>query len=80
MLLSHKYNFLFVHIAKTGGTSVRATALNKLRWQDPMYYLMLPCHRISSVTGHKTATKFPRHAHANSRKRNAAGRVFPRVV
>jgi hypothetical protein len=62
MLLSHKYRFLFVHIAKTGGTSVR-TALNRLRWRDPMYYLMLPCHRLSSLTGHRLGTKFPRHSH-----------------
>ena len=31
MLLSIKYNFLFVHIAKTGGTSVR-DALQPLRY------------------------------------------------
>jgi hypothetical protein len=61
MLLSHRYRFLFVHIAKTGGTSVRA-AFNRLRWQDPMYYLTWPCHRLSHLTGHRTATKFPRHA------------------
>ncbi len=62
MLLSHKYQFLFVHVAKTGGTSVRA-ALNSLRWRDPMYYLMWPAHKVSSMTGHKLGMKFPRHAH-----------------
>lgn len=62
MLLSHRYKFLFVHIAKTGGTSVRA-ALNGLRWKDPYYYLMFPAHKISSLTGHRLGMKFPRHAH-----------------
>jgi hypothetical protein len=61
MLLSHRYRFLFVHIAKTGGTSVRA-ALSSLRWRDPMYYLAWPCHRLSHLTGHRLGTKFPRHA------------------
>jgi len=38
MLLSHRYNFLFVHIAKTGGTSVRA-ALNRLStWQFSAHF------------------------------------------
>jgi hypothetical protein len=61
MLLSNRYRFLFVHIAKTGGTSVRA-AFSRLRWKDPMYYLVWPCHRLSHLAGHRTATKFPRHA------------------
>lgn len=61
MLLSNRYRFLFVHIAKTGGTSVRA-ALSKLRWRDPLYYLAWPCHRLSHLTGHRLGTKFPRHA------------------
>ncbi len=61
MLLSDRYQFLFVHIAKTGGTSVRA-ALNRLRWKDPMYYLAWPCHRLSHLTGHRLGTKFPRHS------------------
>jgi hypothetical protein len=63
MLLSPRYKFLFVHIAKTGGTSVRA-ALERLRWRDPWYWLMFPCHRLSHLTGHRLGTKFPRHAHA----------------
>lgn len=61
MLLSPKYKFLFVHIAKTGGTSVRA-ALEGLRWRDPWYYPMLVCSRLSHLSGHRIASKLPRHA------------------
>lgn len=61
MLLSNKYNFLFVHIAKTGGTSVRA-ALQPLRWHDPAYYPMWLCSKLSGLMGHRIGTKFPRHA------------------
>jgi hypothetical protein len=61
MLLSIKYNFLFVHIAKTGGTSVRS-ALQSLRWRDPWYYPMFLCSRFSHLSGHRIGTKFPRHA------------------
>ncbi len=61
MLLSPKYNFLFVHIAKTGGTSVRA-ALQGLRWKDPLYLPMFICSRLSHLTGHRIGTKFPRHS------------------
>ena len=62
MLLSVKYNFLFVHIAKTGGTSVRA-ALQSLRWRDPWYYPMFLCSRLSHLSGHRLGSKFPRHSH-----------------
>ncbi|MES9835022.1 MAG: sulfotransferase family 2 domain-containing protein [Candidatus Thiodiazotropha sp.] len=61
MLLSVKYNFLFVHIAKTGGTSVRA-ALQSLRWRDPWYYPMYLCSRLSHLSGHRLGSKFPRHS------------------
>lgn len=61
MLLSIKYRFLFVHIAKTGGTSVRA-ALQPLRWRDPWYYPMWWCSRLSRWSGHRLGSKFPRHA------------------
>ena len=67
MLLSHRYQFLFVHIAKTGGTSVRE-ALNPLRWHDPIYYLVFGAHRLSHMTGHKLGLKFPRHAHVIAAK------------
>ncbi len=63
MLLSVKYRFLYVHIAKTGGTSMRA-ALQKLRWRDPYYWPMFLCSRMSHLTGHRIGTKFPRHAKA----------------
>lgn len=61
MLLSVKHRFLFVHIAKTGGTSVRA-ALQGLRWRDPWYYPMFLCSRLSHLSGHRLAAKLPRHA------------------
>jgi hypothetical protein len=61
MLLSVRHRFLFVHIAKTGGTSVRV-ALQRFRWGDPYYWPMFLCSRLSHLTGHKIGTKFPRHA------------------
>ena len=61
MLLSVKYNFLFVHIAKTGGTSVRA-ALSPLRWRDPLFIPQFIASRLSHLTGHRIASKLPRHS------------------
>ena len=61
MLLSHKYNFLFVHIAKTGGTSVRA-ALQNLRWRDPYYLPQFIASKMSGLVGHKVGIKMPRHS------------------
>lgn len=75
MLLSHRYNFLFVHVAKTGGTSVRS-ALNKLRWHDKYYALMFICHRFSHLTGHKIGTKFPRHSKIIAAKEMLPEEVF----
>jgi hypothetical protein len=61
MLLSPGHGFLFVHIAKTGGTSVRA-ALGRQRWRDPWYWPMFLCARFSHLSGHRLALKLPRHA------------------
>jgi hypothetical protein len=73
MLLSIKYNFLFVHIAKTAGTSVRST-LERYRWRDPYYLPQFLCSRISHLTGHRIACKLPRHA-----KVIAAYEMLPRA-
>lgn len=61
MLLSQKYKFLFVHIAKTGGTSVRA-ALQPLLYQDSLALARWLCSRISHLSSHTLGIKFPRHA------------------
>jgi hypothetical protein len=74
MLLSIKYNFLFVHIAKTGGTSVRA-ALAPVKWRDPYQIPAFICSRLSSLTGHRLGMKFPRHA-----KAIAAREMLPREL
>lgn len=62
MLFSSKYNFLYVHIAKTGGTSLRAT-LKRLLWHDPEYYPRFICNKLSGLFSHRLASKIPRHAH-----------------
>ena len=61
MLLSNRHQFLFVHIAKTGGSSVRS-ALGALCWRDPLQFPAFICHRLSHFTGHRIGVKFPRHA------------------
>lgn len=61
MILSNRYKFLYVHIAKTGGTSVRASLMS-LRWRDPYYFAQWICSRLSGLTGHRIASKLPRHS------------------
>lgn len=72
MLLSVKYNFLFVHIAKTAGTSVRTT-LERYRRRDAYYLPQVICSRLSHLTGHRIGSKLPRHA-----KVIAAYEILPR--
>jgi hypothetical protein len=61
VVLSHRFRFLYVHIAKTGGTSVRAS-LRQLQWRDPMYLLQIICSRLDHLSGHRIAAKLPRHS------------------
>jgi hypothetical protein len=63
MLLSHRYRFLFVHIAKTGGTSVRG-ALQSYRWRDPYYLPQFIASKLSGLVHHEFAIKLPRHCKA----------------
>jgi len=74
MLVSYKYKFLFVHIAKTGGTSVRA-ALEREKWKDPYRIMLFLCSRMSHLTKHRLGVKFPRHA-----KAIAAKEMLPREL
>ncbi len=74
MLISHRFKFIFVHIAKTGGTSVRA-ALDRYRWRDPYRIPQFVCSRISGLTGHRIGCKIPRHARAV-----AAMEMLPREI
>jgi hypothetical protein len=61
VVISHRFRFLYVHIAKTGGTSVRA-ALRRLQLRDPMYVLQAICSRLDHLSGHRIAAKLPRHS------------------
>ena len=74
MILSLRYKFLFVHIAKTGGTSIRA-ALRWYRWKDPYRIPQFLCSRISSISHHRLGCKIPRHA-----KAIAAYEMLPREL
>ena len=78
MLLSVKYNFLFVHVAKTGGTSVR-TALNTLRKRDPLFVPQFIASRLSHMTGHRIGSKFPRHAKIIAAKEMLPHELFEKL-
>lgn len=61
MLLSYRHSYLFVHIAKTGGSSIRKV-LRRQRMLDPMTLPMALCSRLNHAYGHRLAAKLPRHA------------------
>ena len=79
MLLSLKFNFLFVHIAKTGGTSIR-NSLWRYKWTDPYRIPQFLCSRISALTGHRIGAKFPRHAKLIAAKEMLPSDVFERLL
>ena len=78
MLLSLRYNFLFVHIAKTGGTSVR-DSLWRCKWTDPYRIPQFICSELSSLTGHRIGAKFPRHAKAIAAKEMLPRETFEKL-
>ena len=75
MLLSRRYQFLFVHIAKTGGTSVR-NALQRYRWRDPYYLPQWIASKMSGITGHSLGIKLPRHCKAITAQEMLPQEVF----
>jgi len=75
MQLSNRYKFLFVHIPKTGGTSMRS-ALRRLQWRDPLFWPQWLCARVDHATGHRIAAKLPRHAPAVTAKEMLPASVF----
>lgn len=78
MLLSLKHNFLFVHTAKTGGTSVRA-ALSRYRYAGIYGPAAFIAHKLDQLTGHRIGAKFPRHAHAIAAKEMLPRELYDRL-
>jgi hypothetical protein len=80
MLISHRHNFLFVHIAKTGGTSVRS-ALRGYRWSGRYGPALFTASLMSQMTRprHRLGVKFPRHAKAIAAKEMLPAAVFERL-
>ncbi len=77
MLISYSRNFLFVHIAKTGGTSLRA-ALRRYRWGGRYSLPLWLASQVDQWTRprHKLGLKFPRHAKAIAAKEMLPEEVY----
>ena len=63
MLVSPRYGYIFAHIAKTGGTSVRSVLAARRR-HEPSYWATWLSDRLSRGFGHRLGIKIPRHAPA----------------
>ena len=63
MFLSVRHRILFVHIAKTGGTSIRR-ALGRLRWTDPYSIPIYIGNHLARATKYRTGCKLHRHSRA----------------
>ena len=80
MLISHKHQFLFVHIAKTGGTSVRS-ALRRYRWSGRYGPALFIASMMSQMTRprHRLGVKFPRHAKAVAAKEMLPAEIYDQL-
>ncbi len=77
MLISHSQQFAFIHIAKTGGTSIR-NALRPYRWSGRYAPALFVASMLSQMTRprHRLGVKFPRHAKAVAAKEMLPAAVF----
>ena len=78
MLISIPNEFLFVHIAKTGGSSIRSV-LSRDRWRHPYFWAQMVCSRLSSLSGHRLASKLPRHAPVVAAKEMLSKQAFEQL-
>ena len=63
MFLSPRHKILFIHIAKTGGSSIRS-ALKRLHWSDPYAVPLVLVNNLTRALKYKTGSMVPRHAKA----------------
>ena len=63
MILSHRHKFLFIHIPKTGGSSLRR-ALNRATAWEPYYLPLQLVRRVCTWTTYRIGSVLPRHGSA----------------
>ena len=60
MILSHQHKFLFIHIPKTGGSSLRR-ALNRATAWEAYYVPLQIVRRVCQLTTYRIGSVLPRH-------------------